>query len=100
MLLASASIFTSGQTIFVATPPCIDPIFAVVSSSILSRFIFEIALLATLIALIPFSGATPACAAFPIISTSILSWAGPLLIIVPTSSPESNTNPLFDSILV
>ena len=58
-LLASPVIFTRGVITFVAFPPFIIPIFAVVSKSILPSFIFDIASAATLMADIPLSGAAP-----------------------------------------
>ena len=52
-----------------ASPPVNLPMFATVSSSILPSGIAAIASAATFIALIPFSGSTPACAARPLMVT-------------------------------
>ena len=71
---------------------------AVVSSSILSKFIFSIALAATIIALIPASGSRPAWAVFPNILTFITSCAGAFTIISPGEPPLSNINAYSESI--
>jgi len=65
LLLASAQISTKSGTTLVAEPPLINPTFEVDSSSILPIFNLLIAFDDREIALIPFSGSTPACAALP-----------------------------------
>ncbi len=97
-LRASQNTSTQSGTIFVAIPPLIMPIFAVVSASILPDLILAIAIAAIVIALIPSSGASPACAALPLIFAVMLSCPGALTMTLPGLPLESRQKPKSDLI--
>ena len=91
-LLASYIRESSGITIFTASPPLTIPILEVVSLSILPNLILVIAWEATVRAFIPFSGAIPAWAGFPIIFISPFAEYGACIIATPGFPLESRIN--------
>ncbi len=77
---------------FVASPPRMTPMLAVVSSSMRPSFIAAMASAAILMAEMPYSGATPACDSRPWTRNSKWFAEGPFVKRKPGSS-ESKTRP-------
>ena len=76
-----------------ASPLVIVPMFATVSSSIRPSGMAAIASAATFMALMPFSGSTPACTFFPWTVIVRYTEVGAQYVIAPLTPAVSNTNP-------